>query len=63
MAPDGGPSVVDDQTGTTWSALGGEAFEGPLTGSQLTQVTATPMFWFAWTDFFPSAPLWDPPQS
>ena len=61
-APDGGPAVIDDQTGTTSSALSGEAFEGPLTGSQLTQVTATPMFWFAWTDFFPSAPLWDPPE-
>jgi hypothetical protein len=62
VAPDGGPAVLDAQTGSTWSALSGNAFEGPLAGAQLTQVTATPMFWFAWTDFFPSAPLWDPPQ-
>ncbi len=63
VAPDGGPAVVDDQTGTTWSALGGTAFAGELTGTQLRQVTATPMFWFAWTDFFPSAPLWEPPSN
>lgn len=62
FAPDGGPAVRDEQTGSTWSALSGEAFDGPLAGARLTQVTATPMFWFAWTDFFPSAPLWDPPE-
>ena len=61
-APDGGPAVTDRETGSRWSALAGAAFEGELAGSQLIQLPATPMFWFAWTDFFPSAPLWEPPS-
>ena len=60
-APDGGPALVDLETATRWSGLSGEAFEGKLAGSQLLPLPATPMFWFAWTDFFPSAPLWEPP--
>ena len=60
-APDGGPVAIDDATGSRWSMLSGQAFEGELAGTQLRQITATPMFWFAWTDFFPSGPLWEPP--
>ena len=61
VAPDGGPVATDEETGSRWSVLAGTAFEGELAGTQLTQVPATQMFWFAWTDFFPSGPLWEPP--
>ncbi len=58
VAPDGGPVTIDTETGSRWSALGGAAFDGELAGTQLLQVPATPMFWFAWTDFFPDGSLW-----
>jgi hypothetical protein len=29
-----------------------------LTGGGREQLPATPMFWFAWVDLFPGAPLW-----
>ncbi len=48
----------DLETGTLWSGLTGEAIEGELAGTQLRQLTFTQVFWFAWTDFFPDAPLW-----
>ncbi len=57
-APDGGPVTIDTETGSRWSALGGVAFDGELAGTQLLQVPATPMFWFAWTDFFPDGSPW-----
>lgn len=50
----------DRETGTLWAALSGEAIEGELAGAQLTQLPFTQVFWFAWTDFFPDAPLWQP---
>lgn len=51
----------DRETGTLWAGLSGEAIEGQLAGSQLEQITFTQVFWFAWTDFFPDAPLWEQP--
>jgi Protein of unknown function (DUF3179) len=27
-----------------------------------TRLPSTPIFWFAWVDFFPGAPLWKPPE-
>ena len=53
--------VRDRETGTLWSGLTGEAIEGELVGTQLQQLTFTQVFWFAWTDFFPDAPLWERP--
>jgi hypothetical protein len=53
--------VRDRETGTLWSGLTGEAIEGELAGGQLEQLTFTQVFWFAWTDFFPDAPLWGHP--
>ena len=53
--------VRDLETGTLWSALSGEAIEGELAGTQLDQLPFTQVFWFAWTDFFPDAPLYEVP--
>ena len=56
--PDDLLGLRDLETGTLWSGLTGEAIEGELAGTQLRQLTFTQVFWFAWTDFFPDAPLW-----
>ena len=52
--------IRDNDTGTTWRALTGEATRGPLAGQQLTQVTASYAFWFAWRDLFPDTELFQP---
>ncbi len=31
-----------------------------ITGKGVRPLPATPVFWFAWVDFFPGAPLWEP---
>lgn len=32
-----------------------------LSGRSRERLASTPVFWFAWVDFFPGAPLWEPP--
>ena len=54
-------AIRDRETGTLWAGLTGEAIEGELAGTQLEQLTFTQVFWFAWTDFFPDAPLYEAP--
>ncbi len=49
FTPDG-DVVVDEQTSSTWNALG-QAVSGPLTGKRLTPVRHTATFWFAWSSF------------
>ncbi|HAL49154.1 MAG TPA: hypothetical protein DCP37_15500 [Dehalococcoidia bacterium] len=51
-----GPSIVDDQTGSSWTVLG-QAVEGPLSGKSLTPVVHANHFWFAWAVFFPETEL------
>ena len=43
-------AVVDDQTASTWNALG-QAVSGPLAGTALQRVPHTTTFWFAWSSF------------
>ena len=50
--------IVDDQTGSTWSAWTGVAVEGPLAGAALVQIPSTSVFWFAWSDFHPDTALY-----
>jgi hypothetical protein len=45
-------SLIDLETRSTWNAYG-LALEGPLKGTQLTQVMLIPQFWFAWSQFRP----------
>ncbi len=45
--------IQDNETGTTWDALSGEALDGPLAGSQLTRHKGTTSFWFGWKDIHP----------
>jgi quercetin dioxygenase-like cupin family protein len=45
-------AVIDLETRSTWNAYG-LALEGPMKGTQLTQVVLVPQFWFAWSQFRP----------
>ncbi len=49
-------SIVDEQTGSSWTVLG-QAVEGPLAGKSLAPVVHANHFWFAWAVFFPETEL------
>jgi hypothetical protein len=51
-ANDEASSLSDLETRSTWNAYG-LALDGPLKGTQLTQVILVPQFWFAWSQFRP----------
>ena len=53
----GGPLMVDDETGSLWLMLTGEAIEGELKGTSLEQLPSNYAFWFAWKDWHPSTEL------
>jgi Protein of unknown function (DUF3179) len=48
----------DEQTGSLWSGVIGEAMEGALKGKRLKQVPATYAFWFAWKDYYPNTTIY-----
>ena len=45
--------IVDQETGSRWVALTGEAVEGPHVGGSLERFRAHLAFWFSWKDFYP----------
>jgi len=51
-------TVNDQETGSTWDPVRGQATGGALAGTSLTQVPATYAFWFGWYDFFPGTDLY-----
>ncbi len=51
---DGSPTIVDDDTGSTWNIFG-EAVDEELTGSRLEQLVHIDTFWFAWIAFHPAS--------
>ncbi len=53
-----GTRLVDEETGTLWSAFTGEALQGPLAGTELERVKSTSSFWFGWKDFYPETELY-----
>ena len=48
-----GLRLTDEDTGTTWDGLTGEALEGPLAGEILLRIKSTSSFWFGWKDWYP----------
>ena len=60
QGPGSGLLLEDEQTSTLWSGLTGEAISGPLAGERLRQLPSFAVFWFAWTDFFPGAEIFEP---
>ena len=49
----GSLEIVDQETGSRWVALTGEAVEGPLAGGLLQRFRAHLSFWFSWKDYYP----------
>ena len=52
-APEGG-GVLVDSGGSIWDAATGECVNGPRKGERLEAVAVTPVFWFAWSGFYPN---------
>lgn len=50
--------LVDEQTGSSWSATSGRALAGPLEGRELSQLPTTSSLWFAWRRLRPEAPVY-----
>ena len=49
--------MADEETGTHWRMLTGEAVAGELTGTSLEQLPSNYSFWFAWKDWHPGTEL------
>ena len=49
--------IEDTQTNSTWRAISGECIEGELKGDRMEMLPAMTGFWFAWSRFYPDAPL------
>ena len=50
--------LVDDQTGSRWSAFSGRALDGELQGATLKRIPSHLSFWFAWSDWHPQTLLY-----
>jgi hypothetical protein len=48
-----GLELIDEETGSIWNGLTGEAIDGSLAGKVLERVKSTSSFWFGWKDFHP----------
>ena len=53
--------LVDDETGSVWSAFSGLAVAGELSGSRLERLPSHLSFWFAWNDWYRDTELFTPP--
>ena len=50
--------LVDEETGTIWSAFSGLAVKGELSGARLERLPSHLSFWFAWTDWYRDTELY-----
>ncbi|MEN8240856.1 MAG: DUF3179 domain-containing protein [Chloroflexota bacterium] len=57
-----GMTIVDQETGSTWNGITGEAISGPLAGESLIRVKSTLAFWFGWYDFYPDTDVYGVPE-
>ncbi len=53
-----GLEIMDEETGTLWNGLTGEALSGELAGTELKRVKSTRSFWFGWKDFYPDTKVY-----
>ena len=51
--------IRDQETGSRWLTLTGEAIEGDLAGETLTRIPSTYVFWFGWTDYHPNTEVFE----
>jgi len=54
-----GVSIIDRETGSTWSVTG-RPIDGPLLGVRLERVLHGDHFWFSWAAFTPQTRVWQP---
>jgi hypothetical protein len=50
---------VMDVGGSTWDLATGRSIAGPRLGARLESVAVTPVFWFAWSSFYPNTQVID----
>ena len=50
--------LIDNETGSRWTAFSGRAIEGQLKGESLDRVLSHLSFWFAWKDWNPDTELY-----
>ena len=50
---------VRDAGGSTWDLGSGRCISGPRSGSRLESVAVTPVYWFAWSGFYPNTQVID----
>jgi hypothetical protein len=48
-----GDRLKDQETGSLWSPMSGEALSGPLKGKRLSELVSTYSLWFAWKKYRP----------
>lgn len=51
--------LVDDESGSIWQGLTGQAVQGSLKGSRPEALPITPSFWFGWVDHYPDTQLFE----
>lgn len=55
---EGSLTMTDEQTGSRWDMLIGQATEGDLRGTELVRIKSVASFWFGWADFHPDTILY-----
>ena len=50
--------LVDEETGSKWTAFTGSAIDGELKGSRLERIPSHLSFWFAWSDWNPQTEIY-----
>lgn len=50
--------MQDQQTGSLWNGITGQAISGELEGYTLSRIKSTQSFWFGWVDFHPETDVY-----
>ncbi len=53
--------LYDLETGSVWNGRTGQAIDGPLTGTELPQLSGPLAFWFAWSAIYPQTDVYGTP--
>lgn len=51
---------VEDNTGTRWNTVTGEATSGKEEGARLERLPAVNIYWFAWARYYPQTTIYNP---
>ena len=50
--------LIDEETGSRWTAFTGSAIDGEMEGSRLERIPSHLSFWFAWSDYHPKTQIY-----